>query len=108
MLLPEGFFMLALLAFLAGALAVFGVYSVISDLFLADRSRVSRRVDEEFRKKQLERVRKSALFKNLSAQAADAVMGEQGEPSLRERLEMMLEQSGTQMPPKRLLLIMAG
>ena len=44
--------LLTLLTFLAGILAVAGVYSVVSDLFLRDRSRVSKRIDDEFRNRQ--------------------------------------------------------
>ena len=42
----------ALLTFLAGALGVAGVYSIISDLYLRDRSRLRQRVDDEFRQRQ--------------------------------------------------------
>ena len=57
---------------LAVVTAIVGVYSIVSDLFLRDRSRVSRRVDDEFRKRQRERARKSLLFKDLGQLGADA------------------------------------
>jgi len=98
-----------LLVFLAVALAVFGAYSILSDLFLRDRSRVSQRVDDELRKRQRERARKSSLFKNLDPLAL-GVSGpsEDQRPSLRQRFEAMVEQSGMDLEPRRLLLIMAG
>jgi tight adherence protein B len=97
-----------LLTFLAVVLAVAGIYSILSDLYLRDRSRVSKRVDEEFRKRQRERARKSALFKDRSASGADLLGAEEEKPSLRQRFEMMIEQSGLEIRPRRLLLIMAG
>jgi tight adherence protein B len=100
--------LLTLLTFLAVVLAVCGVYSVLSDLYLRDRSRVSRRVDEEFRKRQREQARSSALFKNLgqlSVEAADS--GENA--GLRQRFEALVAQSGlVNLTPRRLLSIMAG
>jgi tight adherence protein B len=85
---------LTLLTFLAAGLAVVGIYSILSDLFLRDRSRVSQRVDDEFRKQQRERVRKSPLFKNLGQIAAEALLDEQDKPGFRKSIETMIEQSG--------------
>jgi tight adherence protein B len=100
--------LLMLLSFLAVALAIGGVYSILSDVFLRDKSRVSKRMDEELRKRNRERARKSTLFKNLSAalpeDTAEGVVRE----SLRQRFEAMIEQSGLEITPRRLLLIMAG
>ncbi|HEV3163042.1 MAG TPA: type II secretion system F family protein [Isosphaeraceae bacterium] len=93
---------LTLLTFLAVGLAVVGVYSILTDFFLRDRSRVSRRVDDEFRKSQRERVKKSPLFKNLGQLAAEAMTGEE-RPSLRKRLEAMIEQSGMDLTVPRLM-----
>jgi tight adherence protein B len=95
------------LTFVAASLAVAGVYSVIADLFLRDRSRVSRRVDEEFRRRQRARAEKSALFKNLGRAAAEYPEEEAG-PSLGQRFDMLVEQSGLSLTTRRLLLIMAG
>jgi tight adherence protein B len=100
---------LTVLTFLAVALAIFGVYSFVSDLFLRDRSRFSKRVDEEFRRRQRERVRKSALFKNLgSGPSAAALEGAVVSTSPRQRFEAMVEQSGLDVTPERLLAIMAA
>jgi tight adherence protein B len=99
---------LTVLTFLAVAMAVVGAYSLLSDVFQRDRSRVSRRVDKELRRRQRERVRTSALFKNLSTTplpgaAAEALPSN----SPRARFEAMLEQSGLFISQQRLLTYMA-
>jgi tight adherence protein B len=96
---------------LAAFLAVVGVYSLVCDLVLRDRDRVSKRVDEEFRKRERDRAQKSALLKNknFSSVAAEVAAAEvAARPSLRERFETMVEQSGLDLTPYRLLVIMAG
>jgi tight adherence protein B len=95
------------MTFLAGVLAVAGLYSVLSDLFLRDRSRVSRRVDQEFLKTQRERIQRSALFKNLGQIAAEATEDEP-KPTLAQRFVAVVEQSGLDLAPRRLLTIMAA
>jgi tight adherence protein B len=97
----------ASLAFLAVALAVVGVYSFLSDLFLRDRSRLGRRMDEEFRHKQRDRARKAVLFKNLSQLAAEAA-AEEPALSLRRRFVLLVEQSGLDWTPARVLAFCAG
>jgi tight adherence protein B len=100
--------LLLLLTFLAVALGIFGVYSFVSDLYLRDRSRISRRVDEEFRRRQRERVRKSALFKNLGERPAAPLDEDPTATSPRRRFEAMVEQSGLDLSPERLLFLMLG
>jgi tight adherence protein B len=94
------------LTFLAVVMAIFGIYSVFADLYLRDRSRVGRRMEEEFRKRQRERVRKSALFKDISKLAAEAAE-EEGALSWRERFIAMVEQSGLETTPQKVLSIAA-
>jgi tight adherence protein B len=98
--------LLTVLTFLAVAMAVVGAYSLLTDMFLRDRSRVSQRVDRELRKRQREQVRKSTVFKNLET----ATTGPESVPStrLRARLEAMIEQSGVSVTPQRLLALMAA
>jgi tight adherence protein B len=91
---------LSLLTFLAVVLAIGGAYSVVSDLFLRDRSRVGKRVDEEFRRR--ERARRATLFKDLGALAAEAALDDSA-PPWRQRLAIMLEQSGLSLTPRRFL-----
>lgn len=98
---------LTILGFGAGALAVAGAYSLYADLFLRDRSRLSRRVNEEFRKNQRDSIQRSGLFKNLGQLAADAA-AEAGALSLRDRFVLMVEQSGMKVTPRQLLTYMAG
>jgi tight adherence protein B len=99
---------LMLLTFLAVALAVAGAYSILSDIFLRDRTRVSKRVDEEFRKRERERARRSMVVKNRGTLGTDLGGEEEPKPSLRQRFETMIEQSGLEMTPRRLLLITVG
>ena len=57
-------------------------------------ARIRRRIEESTRDALRERVKKSPLFKDLG-QLAAATAGQQGRaPSLRERLDVMVEQSG--------------
>jgi tight adherence protein B len=100
--------LLFLLTFLAGVLAVVGIYSILSDLYLRDRSRVSKRVDEQLRARQRERVKKSLLFKDLVPLAGETASDTEERPTLRQRFESLLEQSGLDLSLRRLLLIMAG
>ncbi len=97
--------LVTLLTFLAVVMAVFGAYSILSDLFLRDRSRVSQRVDDEFRKSQRERARRSAIFKDYQALAAEEE--EAGGFNPRQWFESLVEQSGLDVTPQRVLLFMA-
>ena len=101
--------LLPVLAFLAAAATVACVYSIVSDLYLRDRSRVSSRVDEEFRRQLRARAQKSMLFKDmreLSSEVAPA--GGDERPTWRQKLEVMVEQSGLELSPRRLLFIAAA
>lgn len=97
--------LLTILTFGAGVTAVAGVYSIASDLFLRDRKRVGQRVDEEFRSRQRQRAEKSLLFKDLSKLSAEA--DEDATPGIRERFGSMIEQSGLDLTPRKLLTIAA-
>ena len=98
--------LLILLGFAAAVTAVFGIYSIFSDLYLRDRSRVSRRVDEQFRIRQRERVQQSLLFKDLALLSAEATEEVAKENSWRVRLTLAIEQAGMEVSVKRLLMIM--
>jgi tight adherence protein B len=89
---------LAALTVITGILAI---SQLLSDLFLRDRSRVNDRVDAEFLKKKTERAKKAPLFKNLGAIAAE--VAEDTRPSMRYRFEMMVEQSGMDTTPGKVL-----
>jgi tight adherence protein B len=100
--------LLTLLTFLAAVLAVVAAYSILSDLFLRDRSRVERRVDTELLKRQRERASKSALFKNLDPGALGGPEDDEGSLPWRQRLELLIVQAGLGLEPRRLLALMAG
>jgi tight adherence protein B len=93
---------LAALTVITGILAV---SQILSDLFLRDRSRVNDRVDAEFLKKKSEAAKKTPLFKNLGQIAAE--VGEDVHPSIRQRFESMIEQSGMETTPQKVLGIAA-
>ncbi|HMF36373.1 MAG TPA: hypothetical protein VKF17_07020, partial [Isosphaeraceae bacterium] len=80
-------FLTTFLTFAAVVTACAGLYSIVSDVYLRDRSRVSRRVDEEFRKRARARAQKSLLFKDLRALSADVAGDEAERPSLGRRFE---------------------
>ena len=83
-------------------MAIAGAYSILSDVYLRDRTRVSQRIDDEFRKKQREKAKRSLLNKNLGQLAAE-VEAEGGQsPGLLARLDAMVEQSGLSLTVARL------
>lgn len=96
--------LLSILAFIAAVAAVAGIYSLVSDVYLRDRARVSRRVDDEFRRKLRERAKKSLVMKDLRELVAAAAEGEE-KLTLRRRFEAMVEQSGLEVTPAQLLMI---
>lgn len=98
--------LLTFVTFVAGVLIVVAAYSLFSDLFLRDRSRVGKRVDEELRRKQRERAKQSSLFKNLGVLPPGFTGDDDVRPSLAERFQAMVEQSGLDLAPRRLLLYM--
>ena len=95
--------LLIALGFVAAVTAVLGIFSIISDLFLRDRTRVSQRVDDEFRKRQRDRAQKGLLFKDLSVMGSEAAEDVAKDNSWRERLVLTIEQAGMELTPKRLL-----
>jgi tight adherence protein B len=96
---------LPILTFGAVAAAIAGVYSIMSDLYLRDRARVNQRLDDEFRKRQRERARKAMLFKDLNELATDLAREQEGPPTIRQRFAAMVEQSGLDLTPQKLLTI---
>jgi tight adherence protein B len=94
---------LPLLTFGAVVAAVAGGYSILTDLYLRDRSRVSQRIDDEFRKRLRERARKAMLFKDLNQLAMEAAGGQEAETGLRHWLETMIEQSGLDLTLRQLM-----
>jgi tight adherence protein B len=99
--------LLLVLTFLAGATAVIGLYAILSDLYLRDRSRLAGRIDEEFRKRQRDRARQSPLFKAIGELAAEAAEEDDQPRGLVPRLEALIEQSGLTLTVSRLLTVSA-
>src|SRR5262249_45498386 len=98
--------MFLLVTFLAGILTVAGIYSIISDLYLRDRSRISRRVDDEFRKRQRQRAKKATRFKHRGPLTVEAPTEDETPLSRRQRLEALIEQSGLNLTLRGLLTLM--
>jgi tight adherence protein B len=96
------------LTFLATAMGILGVCSFVADLFLRDRSRVLRRVDEEFRERQRESVRRSRLFTDPRQTFAEAEAHEEAGLGFPERLTAMVEQSGLNLTVNGLIMLMAA
>ena len=93
---------LSVMTFLAVVTAVAGVYSILTDLFLRDRSRVTRRIDVEFVKRQRDEARKLSLFKD-PGQIGVELQAHDDDRSVRRRFEAMVEQSGLNLTAGRLL-----
>jgi tight adherence protein B len=81
------------LTFGAVATTVLGVYSIFADLRSGTQARIRRRIDESTREAVRDRVKKSALFKDLS-QLAAATSPQDRVASRREIFELMVEESG--------------
>jgi tight adherence protein B len=96
------------MAFLAGASAVAGTYSILADLFLRDRTRVDRRLQEAFRTRERDKARKAPLFKDFEDLRLRTEVFDPLDSGLRQRLETMVQQSGLNLTPTRLLTLMAA
>ncbi len=95
--------LVTLLVAATGATGVFAAYQVASDLFLRDRSRVNDRVDHEFLRKRRDQAKKSPLFKNLALTAAEVLGQDELKPTMRQRFVAMIDQSGMDVTPGRVL-----
>jgi tight adherence protein B len=96
---------LSLLTFLAVALGIAGTYSIFADLFLRDRSKLNSRLDEEFLRKQRNRVERSSLFRNLNQLTADLNMDGPARPTISQRFASTVQQSGLDITPGKVLAI---
>lgn len=91
-----------LLAFVTAVAGILAVAQLVSDVYLRDRAKLNDRVDAEFSKKRAEQARKTPLFKNLGQVAAE-LSDPDARPSLRQRFEAMVEQSGLDTTPRKVL-----
>ena len=94
--------LLTLLTFGAVVTGITGVYSLVSDLYLRDRTRVSERVDDEFRRKQRKKAEQSQLFRDLE-KLSSLKPGDLPAATLRTRVELMIEQAAVDLTPESLL-----
>jgi tight adherence protein B len=94
--------LLTLLIFVAATLTFGGLCLLLADMFLRDRTRLNRRMDETFRNRQREQIRRSDLFRDLGPMADELTAGER--LGLRERFAVVVEQSALNVTPSRLLL----
>ena len=91
------------LAFVTAAAGLLAVAQLVSDLVLRDRSRLNSRVDAEFSRKRAEQAaRKTPLFRNLGQMAA-ALADPDAAPTIRQRFESMIDQSGIDTTSAQLL-----
>ncbi len=91
-----------LLAFVTATAGLLAVAQLVSDLLIPDRSKLNNRVDAEFTKKRAEQTRKTPLFKNLG-QVAAQLSDPDSSPTIRQRFESMIEQSGLDTTPRKVL-----
>ena len=92
-----------LVTFVAGALVILGLYSLVFDLVLRDRERVSQRLREEFRQQQRKQIQKSPVFKDLGKSLPELSVGAEQKPTLSQRLHLLIEQSGLDISQRRLV-----
>jgi tight adherence protein B len=100
--------LLTVLIFLAGVLLVLGTYSILFDVVLRDRERLSQRIDDEFRREQRARAQKSPLFKDLAKLRPDADPALRARAGVHDRLATLIEQAGMAFGVGRLVLVMAA
>ena len=91
-----------LLAFLTATAGLLALAQLVSDVYLRDRSKLNDRVDAEFSKKLAAATQKTPLFKNLGQVAAE-LSDPNAMPTIRQRFESMIEQSGIDTTPSRVL-----
>lgn len=101
--------LLPLLTFLAIAMSVTAVFSLLGDVFLRDKKRVQERLDVEFHNKQRDKVKRSLLFKESDPFQVDPSEGVRApKQTWSEWLQSMLDQSGLELTQSGLLYWSAG
>jgi tight adherence protein B len=101
--------LLPLLTFLAVAMSMAGVLSLLSDVYSRDKKRVQDRLDVEFQNKQREKVKRSLLFKEADSYQAELMEGARASQlTWSEWLQSMLDQSGLEMTQKQVLAYTGG
>lgn len=94
--------MITLLTFGATTAGVFGLYSVVTDIFLRDRLRINERLADEFPDKIRRRIRRSPLFKDLNLLHSAT---SETRPGVGQRIDEMLMQAGLEWTFAQLVLM---
>ena len=94
-------FAIAVVAGLAGL-------SVVSDLFLKDRSRVNRRIDERFRSDLRKKVERSSAFQNLNQIDGEVGANNGRLTRIRENCLVLIEQADVNLTFQKLMLVCGG
>ena len=90
--------LLPLLTFMAVAMGIFAVASLLSDIFASDRQRVQERLNAEFHNKQREKAKRSLLFKGTDPFQFEAMESPQAvRATWAEWLQTTLDQSGLEL-----------
>ena len=90
--------LLPLLTFMAVAMGIFALFSLLSDIFMGSRQRVQERLDVEFRNKQREKAKRSLLFKGTDPFQVDPMDSAHADRvTWAEWLQTMLDQSGLEL-----------
>jgi len=98
----------SLLTFLAAIIGFVSVASLISDVFLKNRGKLKRRLDDEFNRASAPKSLRPSIFKDLQKVSADHFAEDVGTPrGWRERLTYLLDQSGLEWSLTRLLTMSA-
>jgi tight adherence protein B len=93
------------LLILAAGTAALCVFSVVTDVVARDRSRMNRRVNDEFRRRQRESVKESPLLRGFQAGAA---AGEAGPSGRWLRFAAWVESANAGVTPRQVLVAAAG
>ncbi len=96
-----------LLIFVTVVVGMASVWSLLSDVWLRDGRRTSKRVDEEFLQHQRDRARNTSLFKDIGRMAAELASEEEPRLSWGNRLALLLEQAALEYSPRDFLVATA-
>jgi tight adherence protein B len=96
---------IAIVAFLAGFLVVFGANLVVGDLFMQERERMRKRLEAQAIERNRERARSAISHRGLSQLAAEAFEETADKMSWYDRLNEMITQSGVNCTVRKLLTV---
>lgn len=101
--------LLPLLTFLAVAMGIFAVFSLVSDIFSRDSQKINERLHSEFHSKQLAKAKQSLIYKGSDPFEFDPAAGAMAHRvAWSESLQTMLDQSGLELTKQGLLGWTAG